>query len=57
MKQARTITDLDRYYRDSMRMLLDRHILKQLTDYGFVQEMKRLDKEWDKLHHKLTRGD
>ena len=55
--EFKTVTDLDRYYRDSMRTLLDRHRLKQLTDYGFVQQAKRLDKEWDRLHHKLTRGD
>ena len=55
--EFKTVTDLDRYYRDSMRTLLDRHRLKQLNDYGFVQQAKRLDKEWDKLHHKLTRGD
>lgn len=55
--EFKTVTDLDRYYRDSMRMLLDRHRLKQLSDYGLVQQAKRLDKEWDKLHHKLTRGD
>ena len=55
--EFKTVTDLDRYYRNSMRTLLDRHRLKQLSDYGFVQQAKQLDKEWDKLHHKLTRGD
>ena len=55
--EFKTVTDLDRYYRDSMRMLLDRHRLKQLSDYGLVQQAKQLGKEWDELHHKLTRGD
>ena len=55
--EFKTVTDLDKHYRESMRTLIDRHRLKQLTDYGLVQEAKRLDKEWDKLYYKLTRGD
>ena len=51
--EFKTVTDLDRYYRDSMRTLLDRHRLKQLTDYGLVQQVKLLDRRWDKYYKQL----
>jgi len=55
--EFKTVTDLDKYYRESMRALIDKHRLKQLSYYGFTQQAKLLDRRWDKLHHKLTRGD
>lgn len=55
--EFKTVTDLDKYYRESMRVLIDRHRLKQLSDYGFVHQAKLLDRRWERLHHKLSRGD
>lgn len=51
--EFKTVTDLDKHYRESMRVLIDRHRLKQLSDYGFVQQAKVLDRRWEKYHKQL----
>ena len=52
--EFKTTTDLDKYYRESMRTLIDKHRLKQLSDYGFVHQAKLLDRRWEKFYHKLS---
>ena len=51
--EFKTVTDLDKYYRESMRALIDGHRLKMLSDYGFVQQVKVLDRRWEKFHKQL----
>ncbi len=51
--EFKTVTDLDKYYRESMRTLIDKHRLNQLSDYGFVHQTKLLDRKWERLYHRL----
>lgn len=52
--EFKTVTDLDKYYRESMRTLIDKHRLKKLSDYGFVHQTKLLDRRWERFYHKLS---
>lgn len=55
--EFKTVTDLDKWFRESMRNLLDRHKMKQISDYGFVHLAKQLDRQWEVFHYKIIRGD
>lgn len=55
--EFKTVTDLDRYYREAMRNLIDRHQLKQISDYGFVHLTKQVDRKWEKHYNQLIRSE
>ena len=57
IRQFKTTTDLDRWYRVETLNLITLLETRRITENNYIYRMVQLGKKWDMLHHKLTRGD
>ena len=55
--EFKTVTDLDRWFRENVQHILDQRRLGKLSYYGIFINLKALDIKWQKYHKQITRGD
>ena len=57
IRQFKTTTDLDRWYRVETLNLITLLETRRITENNYIYRMIQLGKKWDSYYNKLTRGD
>lgn len=53
----KTVTDLDKWFRENVIHINDIFQFKKISQIDFNYRISKLTKQWDEYHKQLTRGD
>jgi len=57
IRQFKTTTDLDRWYRVETLNLITQLEARRITENNYIYCMMQLGKKWDRQYNKLSGGD